>query len=297
MIVDCCTHVWTSPAQLGAGAETALRRAGLALESPADPSAHAEASRCVAKSLVFGFRSEFLKANVPNDLIAEHVARESSSRIGVAAVDPARCGAAAEAAACLDRGEFRGLTMCPCAQAFHPLDTRAMRVYELAAERGAPVFMCPGPGLLRRGRLDYARPALLEPLLRELPELTLVISSMGWPHVQECVALLAEHPRAFADLAGLAGRPWTIYGALVNAHEWRVTDKLLWASGFPLMAPSQAIEGLYRFQELAGGTNLPAGPREVLRSIVERDALAALGIARAGESSPPRPAQPEEEEF
>jgi uncharacterized protein len=297
MIVDCCTHVWTSPAQLGDGAETALRRAGLAPDAPAGPAALAEAAQCVAKSLVFAFRSELLNANVPNDLVAEHVARDTQTRIGVAAVDPTRKGALAEAAECLARKEFRGLTLSPAAQGFHPLDTRAMAIYELAAARRAPIFLCPGPGVTPRGLLEFARPALLDELARAVPNLTLVISGMGWPHIAECVALMSEHPRVFADVAGLVARPWSAYNALILAHEGQVTEQVLWASGFPLLAPAAAIEGVYRFQEIAGGTNLPTVPREVLRSILERDSLTALGIARAGEAPPPRAAQPDEEEF
>ena len=295
MIVDSCTHIWTAPEQLGLGAEAYLRRWGGPVEIHGSPADHSQASRCVQKTLVLAFRSAMLKAEVPNDLVAEYVARDGQTRIGVAAVDPTQKGAAALAGACLARREFRGLTMSPSAQGFHPSDTRAMGVYEAAAEARAPIFICPGPGFPLLGKLEYARPALLDEIASEFPQLTIVVCGMGWPHVEECVALLAKQPRVFADVSLLAGRPWIAYNALVLAHQFQVTDKILMASGFPVQTPAGAIEGFYRLGELTAGTNLPTVPREVLRGIVERDALGALGIARAGESSPPRPTTDEDD--
>jgi hypothetical protein len=296
MIIDSCTHIWTSPDQLGLGAEAYMRPWGGPIEIQASPAAHAEASRCVSKTLVLAFRSSPLKAEVPNDVVAEYVARDGQGRIGVAAIDPTRKGAVEIAEACLDRKEFRGLTLSPSLQGFHPSDTRAMAVYEVAARRGAPVFFCPGPGFPLLGRLEFARPALLEEVAAEFPNLKMVLWGMGWPHVDECVALLAKHPGVFASVAGLVSRPWVAYNALVLAHEFEVTGKVLMASGFPSLTPARAIEGMYRLQELTAGTNLPIVPRESLRSIVERDSLTVLGIAREGEAPPAR-CEREEEEF
>jgi predicted TIM-barrel fold metal-dependent hydrolase len=295
MIVDSCTHIWTSPDQLGQGSEAYARRWGGPIEIQASPAAHAEASRCVSRSLVLAFRSAMLQAEVPNDVVAEYVARDGQGRIGVAAVDPTQRGAAADAEACLDRSEFRGLTLSPSAQGFHPTDTRAMAIYELAARRGVPIFLCPGPGFPMLGRLEYARPSLLEEVAGEFPNLKMVLWGMGWPYVEECVGMLGKHPCLFASVAGLVGRPWVAYNALVLAHEFGVADKILMASGFPSLTPASAIEGMYRIQELTAGTNLPIVPRETLRSIVERDSLTALGIARAGEVPPARSGQDEDE--
>ena len=294
MIVDCCTHLWTTAEQLGAGAEAYLRR-GAAPDVSASPSAHAEATRCVDKTLVFAFRSALLGAEVPNDLVAEHVSRDGGRRVGIAAVDPTQGDALSEAESLLDRKEFRGLTVSPALQGFHPADSRAMALYEMAAARGAPVFVCSGPGFPLLGHLEYARTALLDEVAREFPTLTLVIAALGLPYVEECLALLAKHGRVFAHVGGLVGRPWQTYNALVLANEFQVADKVLFGSGFPLVAPAAAIEGLYRLHEMTQGTNLPSVPREVMRSIVERDALGLLGIARAGEAPPPRPLADEEE--
>jgi predicted TIM-barrel fold metal-dependent hydrolase len=297
MIIDCHTHIWNSAAQLGAGAKAYQDREGLPEEHAAGPSAHAAAAACVDKTLVFGFRSAYLSADIPNDFVAEYVSRSHDGMVGVAAVDPTEKQAAAAAASCLQRKEFRGLTISPALQNFHPADTRAMGLYEAAAARKTPVFFCQGPHFPLLAKMEYARPSLLDEIAREFPNLTIVISSLGYPWVEEGIALVAKHPRVFADIAGLVRRPWQAYNAMVLAGEFRATDKILFGSDFPYGTAAAAIESIYRMNEMLQGTNLPTVPREVLRSVVERDALQALGIARAGEE-PSRPkAEDEEEDF
>jgi len=299
MIVDCHTHLWQSPDQLGQGAEAYLRRQsdGEVRGAPAD---HARACECVDRVFVLAFRSALLEAEVPNDFVARYVAASEGKAIGVAAVDPCDDGAERAAREALGREEFRALTVSPAAQGFHPADSRAMRVYAAAAEAGAAVMFCQGVHFPRAGRMEYARPVLLDEIAREFPDLRIVLSAMGDPWVGEGVALLGKHPNVYADISALVRRPWQAYGALVLAHQYNVMDKVLFASDFPYSTPARAIETVYRLHELTKGTNLPAVPREALRSMVERDALAALGIARPGEkaatAAPPTGELEEEEQ-
>lgn len=295
MIVDCHTHIWAKADQLGRDARAYLWRQSGQEDVPADPLDHQVAARCVGKTLVLGFCSAHLGASIPNDFIAEYVSRQGGRMIGIAAVDPTEDGAAREAQQLLDRPEFRGLTVSPSSQNFHPADSRAMAVYDLAARKGFPVFFHQGTHFRSQGSMEHARPFLLDEIAREFPALTIVISSLGHPWIEEGIALLGKHPRVFADLAGLIRRPWQAYNALVLAHQFNVMDKVLFGSDFPFCTAAEAIESVYRLHEVTQGTNLPAVPREVLRSMVERNALQVLGIARPGEMQDN--ANDEEEEF
>ena len=293
MIIDCQTHVWDGLAQLGDGAEAHLRGQGLDKGVSAAPADHSLAMRCVDRAMVFALRCARGEAEVSNDFVARYVAGGGGRLLGVAAVDPTEDGASDQAAKWLDRGSFCGLTVSPAAQDFHPADSRAMRVYEVAAEYHRPVFFCQPTALPIRGRMEYARPAMLDDIALAYPQLKIVVSSLGYPWVAECVALLANRANVMADLAGLLQRPWQAYNALVAAYQFGVSDKLLFASDYPFSTPAEVIEGLYRMHEVAQGTNLPTVPRETLRSIVERDALAALGLAIAPQ--PGTKTKPEEE--
>jgi predicted TIM-barrel fold metal-dependent hydrolase len=126
---------------------------------------------------------------------------------------------------------------------------------------------------------EFARPYLFDEAMRNYPALTVVFGSMGWPFISETVALLAKQPRAYAEISGLIRHPWDLYQALVQAHQAGVSQKLLFGSGYPFTTAATAIERIYRLNETTSGTHLPAVPRETLRAIVERDALAELGIS------------------
>ncbi len=285
MIVDCHTHIWASLDQLGADASEYIKRQCGRDNVSAGGAEHSLAAGCVDKSLVFGSRSVDLGASVPNDYVAEYVARNSEHMIGIAAVDPSDDSAPEEAGRCLDKPQFRGLTVSPATQNVHPCDSRAMVIYELARAQGVPVFFCQSTHFPASGRMEYARPSLLDEIAREYPDLVIVISSLGHPWIEEGIALIGKHPRVFGDIAGLVHRPWQAYNALVLAHQFNVMDKVLFGSDFPYCTAADAIKSIYRMNELTQGTNLPSVPREALRSMVERDALTALGIARPGEAA------------
>jgi hypothetical protein len=248
----------------------------------------------VDRTLVFGLRCKLTGTSVPNDFIARYVASARGSLLGVAAFDPQDGDAASVAGEWLARKEFCGLTVSPAMQDFHPADSRAMKLYDLAAQAGKCVFFCQGEQFPCGGRLEFIRPALLDEVAKEFPSLTIVVSSLGYPWVDECVAMLARRNRVFADLSGLARRPWQLYNALVTAHQFNVMDKILFGSDFPFFTAAEAIEGLYRLNEVTHGTNLPSVPREALRSVVERPALVTLGIEKAAPVS--AEAEPDEEE-
>jgi hypothetical protein len=292
MIVDCHTHLWTSRRQLGPGAEEYIRRQDGREDAAAGPAAHEAAAACTDKTLVLGFVSRHLGAAVPNDLIADYVAGHGDRMVGIAAVDPTEEAAMDKAVGLLERPEFRGLTISPAMQNYHPADSRAMALYELASERRVPLFFQQGTHFPSRGRMEYARPLLLDEIALEHPDLPLVVASMGHPWIEECIALVGKHAGVYTDIAGLIRRPWQAYNALVLAHQFNVMDKVLFASDFPFFTAAEAIESVYRMHEMAQGTNLPTVPREQLRSVVERDALAVLGVATPGERSVPEPAEP-----
>lgn len=295
MIIDCHTHIWADAAQLGDGAQEYIKRQGATADVPASAAEHALSARCVDKTLVLGFRCRDGQAGIPNEYIAQYVERSGGAIIGIAGVDPTEPGATAMARDLLDSGHFRGMVISPSTQGFHPCDSRAQELYDLAQDRRVPVFIHNGAFMRTWGRMEYARPYLLDEVARDFPALTLIISGMGYPWVDESIALVGKQPRVFGDLGPLVRRPWQAYNALVLAHQFNVMDKILFGSDFPYYTAAGAIEAVYRLHEITQGTNLPSVPREALRSIIERDSLAALGIARPQDAPPPAQAPSHDE--
>jgi hypothetical protein len=247
-----------------------------------------EAAEPVDKSIVLGFKSRYLEAHLSNEGVAAYVADHPDRLIGFAGIDPSD---PKEALADIEEAKRRfamsGLSVAPAAQNFHPSDSRAMVVYAEAARRGMPILFHTGVHITSATRLEYAQPVLLDEVARELPDLRVIIAHMGYPWVHETIALLAKHAHVYAEISWLLHQPWQAYQALLSAHQYGVMDKLLFGSGFPAAWASHCIEDLYSINHMVHGTHLPTIPRDQLRGIVERDALALLGIADPAPAPPP----------
>ena len=286
MIVDCYTHFWESPRQIGLDTgDPAERMAGpLGLRRPRVPldagsERHLAACEPVDKTFVLGFESAYLDAEIPNSLVAAYVRQHPDKLIGFAGIDPSSPRQAIEAMRhAQDELGMRGLSVAPAAQNFHPSASQALKVYEVAAELHLPVLFHSGPHFAPRSKLEYARPVLLDEVAREFPTLNITVAHLGYPWIDETLVLLAKHTGVFSDISWLLHQPWQAYQALLSAYQYGVMDKLLFGSGFPYTSAATCIEALYSINHLVQGTNLPTIPREELRSIVERDALELLGI-------------------
>jgi predicted TIM-barrel fold metal-dependent hydrolase len=292
MIVDCHTHIWKSVAQLGqldlgdppAPARGRLPRMVTASRSvwrsvpAADPDHHWAQSSLVDKSIVLGFKSKYLHAEIPNAYVAEYVNRFPQKLIGFAGIDPTERSAIEDLRLAKKTLHLRGLTLSPAIQDFHPTDSRAMNLYAEAEKLGMPILMHPVGQFTEQSKMEFGRPYLLDEVARTFPKLSIVIAQMGQPWVEETICLLGKHENVYADVSGLLSRPWQAYNALVSAHQSQVIDKLLFGSDFPYTSVTECIEALYSINQHAQGTNLPVVPREALRGIVERDALELLGI-------------------
>ena len=291
MIVDCHTHIWQSPEQLGQldlGDVSLPNRQRSARISPlrpswrtipaADPDHHWAQSSAVDRSIVLGFKSRYLRAEIPNRFVADYVARFPQKLIGFAGIDPTERSALEEIRIAKNDLQLRGITISPAIQDFHPADTRAMQIYAEAERLAMPILVHSIGQATEQSKLEFARPYLLDEVARNFPKLPIIIAQLGQPWLDETICLLGKHTNVFADVSGMLSRPWQAYSALVSAYQSQVIDKLLFGSDFPYTSATECIEALYSINQIAQGTNLPVVPREALRGIVERDALSLLGL-------------------
>ena len=291
MIVDCHTHIWESPEQLGQALSAIESRSyrmnagGNGITGLPDASArqHYISSEPVDKSFVLGFKSRYLGAEIPIDIVSRYVREHPDKLIGVAGIDPTNLNEAMDDLHLAhEKLGMRAITVSPAAQDFHPADSRAMQVFAEAARLNMPVLVHQGLHLSAASKMEFARPALLDEVARDLPTLRVVLAHVGYPWVDECIVLLGKHPNVYADISSLLHRPWQAYNAILSAYQYGVIDKLLFGSDFPYTTAKAAIESLYRLNQLVTGTNLPTVPRPFLAAIVERDALALLGLQPVG---------------
>ncbi len=280
MIVDLHTRVWDSIEAMGhSAAETLRRRRTDPWETcNATAEAHREATEPVSFVAVLGFESALLGASIDAEAVHRAVQTQPHKSVGFVGIDPMVGKATTKLEEALEMGMV-GATVSPAAAGFHPADTRAMELFEACEEKQVPILIEGSAMLAAEVKLEFAMPYLLDEVARTFPQLKIVLSSFGQPWIDQGVALMAKHPNVYADVSGLVVRTWPLYNALVQAYQSGVMGQVLFGSGFPFCQPEKAIVTLYSVNTTSQGTPLPSVPREQLRSVVERDTLAELGIA------------------
>jgi len=276
MIIDCHSHIWPSVNRLGQAEAFSCLLQGQT--SQAQPDQHLTCSAPADVTLVLGFLSNYLNAEIPNSFIADYVSTEPRRLLGFAGIDPTGPTASQQLEQLHQEQHFAGITLSPACQNFHPCDTRAMRLYEKAQELNLPVYFLQGMVLPAAAILQYAQPDALDEVTRNFPSLKIVISHLGYPWIEQTIALLAKHENIYSDVAGLTNRPWQAYRTLSLAYEYGVMEKILFASDFPCQTVKAAVESLYNINQIALDSVLPPVPREQIRGIVERDSLSLLGL-------------------
>ena len=198
MIVDCHTHIWQSPDQLGqwdlGDSSRAARQRLPRLASgfspsgksswrtipAADPDHHWAQNSVVDKSIVLGFKSKYLQAEVPNSYVAQYVNRYPQKLIGFAGIDPTEKSAVDELRSARHDLQLRGVTLSPANQDFHPSDSRAMRLYAEAEKLGMPVLVHPVAQFSEQSKLEFSRPYLFDEVARSFPK-TADRDRPAWP--------------------------------------------------------------------------------------------------------------------
>jgi hypothetical protein len=61
-------------------------------------------------------------------------------------------------------------------------------------------------------------------------------------------------------------------------YEWGVTQKILFASDWPVTVPQDNIDGLRNLEKFARDHHLPVIPESEIEGIIDRDALEILGV-------------------
>jgi uncharacterized protein len=279
--VDTHTHVWHSAEQWGPQIAALLRqRYAVPTDVDASPAAHGQAMSAVGAAFVLGFKSRRLGAEIPASLVQSCIEGGAGRLIGFAGIDPMDDGWADEFEAARSQ-KMAGVVISPSEQGFHPAHTVAMRLYDRCQAAGMPIIIHQGDQFVRDSMLEYGQPMLFDAVAREMPQLRMLITHCGHPFAEQTLTLIGKHPHVYAEISGLTHRPRQLQSVLLLAHQLEVTEKLLFGSDFPHQTPQRAIATIYSLNQLVQGASSPTVPREKLRGIVERDALAALGMKRS----------------
>ncbi len=223
-----------------------------------------------------------------NDYIAAVVRSDPDVFIGFASVNPNYRGPKA-AVRELERavGELGlvGLKLYPMYQDWSPADpVIAFPVFEKAAELGIPVLIHQAGSTRVDARMEYARPALLDPVGRHFPDLRVIIAHCGIPWVDEAMFMLTKHPNFYGELSYFIATvtPEELYRFLIHAQQSFVPlEKLIFGSDYPgfLYDPVKLKDKLLSVNEEASRLGSALIPEGKLTGILGDNFARIMGIA------------------
>jgi len=273
------SHTWDQALHLQAGT---VREADLSRGYPLDLTvrfdAFMEDMARFERVVVFGMKARRTGYWVPDEYVAEFVAGAPQKMVGFAACDPTQDGHMDELVHAIEDLGLVGLKLGPIYAGFDPRDDRCRPVYGYCQDRSLPVMFHTGTTFNREAPLGFSRPWLFDDVAMAYPQLRMVLAHLGHPFYDECLAVIRKHPHVYADIAALHYRPWQFYNMMMLAQEYKVTHKLLFGTDYPFAMANESIEGLRNVNRVIGDSSLPRVSAELVEQILDRDALALLGI-------------------
>lgn len=231
----------------------------------------------VSQAVVIALTSPHLRMSIPNEFVAEYVERGKGTTVGFASVDPNDPQAGDKLRDAVETLGLRGLKLSPPYQNFHPHSPEADALYRTAAELDIPVMFHQGAVFMPRGVLEVANPALLDKAARDYPDLRIIVAHGGQPWYAETVALMYKHRNVFTDLSARFHRPWQLHNILLAAIDYKVADRVLFGTDFPVLRPAFCVEQLRAINERTGD-RLPPIPADLIEEILFERPLSLLRL-------------------
>lgn len=211
---------------------------------------------------------------IPSAEIVDRAADHADVLIPFASVDPRRGEIAVDELRALvhDHGA-RGVKLHPTVQGFDPADDVYAPLWAAIAELGIPAVVHTGQTGIGAGmpggaglKLRYSNPMLLDDVLAEHPDLTLIMAHPSVPWQDEAISIATHKPGAHIDLSGWS--PKYFPAQLVRAVKGPLQHKALFGSDFPLITPDRWLRDVADV-ELS---------ETVLPQILVRNAARVLGL-------------------
>ncbi|MBT6203184.1 MAG: amidohydrolase [Rhodospirillaceae bacterium] len=213
--------------------------------------------------------------HTPSEFIAEIVARHPGRAVGFCSVHPHDEDAPVAFEHAIALG-LKGLKISPTYQAMDPSSEVCFPLYEIACQHDLPImFHCGGA---YTGSLEFADPCLLDKVAMAFPRLKIIVAHFGQPYMEQTAILMRKNPNVYADLSARYHRPWQLYNGLMIAQEYRVADRILFGSDYPVREPAKAIAEFRALNDWGDGLAMPRVPESLIEAIMYERPLAMLGI-------------------
>jgi predicted TIM-barrel fold metal-dependent hydrolase len=178
--------------------------------------------------------------DTPWERIAELVQKHPNRFIGLYGIDPTtRLSGVKEMEKCINEYGFRGAYIHTYGFGI-PLNHRLYYpFYAKCAELGYPAGMQTGHSAeFMPSRMG--RPIHLDDVAIDFPELPLIAMHMGWPWIEELIALGWKHPNIYISSSGHRPKYWD--KSFYNFLRTRGQDKVLFGTDYPLLFHKDTLE-------------------------------------------------------
>ncbi len=291
MIIDVHTHTprYKEAPDLEHSTEDAIYRPDQTASTVHTWDDHLEAMEPVDRAICFNIAADPRTGNIDdghliyptplvNDDTAAFVNAYPEKFIGFMTLHPFDPGMMDELDRCVGDLRLRGVKLGPNYQNFDPLGPEASALFARAQELGLPVLFHQGTSPVRFADLDFAHPRHIDRVATAFPDLKMILAHMAHPWQVDCYVVIRKHPNVYADISANFYRPWSYYNAMRYATEWDVFHKLLFGSDYPIAAPQETIDSIYRINDVIAGTALPPVPIDKFEAVIYRNSLELLGL-------------------
>ena len=181
--------------------------------------------------------------HIPNDFVADAVAKHPDRFRGVAAVDLARpMEAVRELRRCVEERGFVALRVIQWLWNLPPNDRRFYPLYAACVDLGIPFCLQVGhTGPLRSSEPGRPIP-YLDDVALEFPELTIVGGHIGYPWTDEMISLATKYPNVHIDTSAYVPKRYP--RLLVEYLRGHGRRKVLFGTNFPMLLHAKCVEGI-----------------------------------------------------
>lgn len=286
MIIDIHTHFFDAAKHCAPQVEQDMRNCNI---DPAiwqfDADDYMKATAEADAVVVFGLKGEKTGWRIPNEFVAEHVATAPDRLIFFASIDPGQPGYMEELERMHQDFHCKGVKISPIYQGVHPHDKRYHEIYAYCEKHGLPILTHMATTYSSGVSLEWARPALMDQIAIDYPDLKIILAHLGHPWEPETIALIRKQPNIFTDISALYYRPWQFYNSMRLAVEYKATARILFGSDYPATTTGGTLENFRNINGVLGNSGLPPIPDDIIESIINRDSLTMLGIEHPGRDS------------
>lgn len=284
-VIDAHTHTWSreiiSKRDLEAR-RIAAKKLGVepVLDSTIDSLREAMDASGVERAVVLPIDSAFhqkmpLSLTEKTDWHANEVA-DDPNVVSFVGLDPRRgkAGLKELERAVKEKG-CRGWKMYP-PNGFYPDDKEFDPYYNLCVDLNIPIIIHQG-FTPRHKHVKYARPAYVDRVAADFPELKIVLAHVGFPWQDEALMIASKNPNISVDVSGwqvfASSVPLKVHQMVADAKLMRVfPNRMLFGSDFPLFEYTMPLK---KWVDFFTGLQLPAelidqGYKQVREDEVEK---------------------------